>query len=150
MSSSSVSWKEFAIQAPQLAAFGAARLDGRVAYLATVRSDGGPRVHPVTPILGEELYLFMEPNSPKGADLRRDGQFSLHCSVEDDSGGKGEFYIRGRARLSTDAAEREKAVQASSYQPADRYVLFVLRVNFAFMKRYTEEGEPSQRWQATA
>ena len=38
------------------------------ADLATVRQDGVPRVHPVTPIIGAGgLYLFMEPTSPRGA-----------------------------------------------------------------------------------
>ena len=41
------SWTEFAQQAPELAAFGQARYQTGVAYLATVRADGGPRVHPV-------------------------------------------------------------------------------------------------------
>ncbi|MCA9947698.1 MAG: hypothetical protein KC449_29660, partial [Anaerolineales bacterium] len=60
-------WAVFSKQAPELAAFGSKRLgDDRVAYLGTVRADGGPRVHPVTPILGEQLFLFMEPTSPKG------------------------------------------------------------------------------------
>ena len=65
-------WGEFAKEAPGLAAFGAELLLGaQVAYLATVRPDGVPRVHPVTPILTDDgLFLFMEPTSPKGRDLR--------------------------------------------------------------------------------
>ncbi|MGH2405330.1 MAG: pyridoxamine 5'-phosphate oxidase family protein, partial [bacterium] len=52
-----------------------------MAYLATLRGDGAPRVHPVTPIVGEgRLFLFMEPTSPKGHDLRRDGRYALHSS----------------------------------------------------------------------
>jgi hypothetical protein len=37
-----------------------------VAYLGTLRADGSPRVNPVTPIVGEQLFLFMEPTSLKG------------------------------------------------------------------------------------
>ena len=96
------SWLQFEQQAPELAAFGRARFGGGVAYLGTVRGDGGPRVHPVTPIIGEQLFLFMEPTSPKGQDLRRDGRYTLHCTVEDMGGGGGEFYVRGRAALSDD------------------------------------------------
>ena len=71
-----MSWKSFEEQQPELAAFGAKRLNGKVAYLATVRKDGSPRVHPVTPIIGEgHLFVFMEPTSPKGYDLRRDGRY---------------------------------------------------------------------------
>ncbi len=140
-------WKEFTQQAPELAAFGKARFDGGVAYLGTVRPDGGPRVHPVTPILGEQLFLFMEPTSPKGNDLKRDGRYTLHCAVEDSGGGGGEFYVRGRAMFTDDPLMREKAVQASSYAPADRYILFVLSVEFAFMNTYEEGRAQTVRWQ---
>jgi hypothetical protein len=58
-------WAEFAQQAPELAAFGEARFRSGVAYLGTVRDDGSPRLHPVTPIIGEQLYLFMEPTCPR-------------------------------------------------------------------------------------
>lgn len=142
------SWQEFERQAPDLAAFGRARFGSGVAYLATVRPDGGPRVHPVTPILGDELFLFMEPASPKGRDLQRDGRYALHCAVEDSGGGGGEFYVRGRGRLTDDPALRRQATAAASYEPAERYVLFVLSVEFAFMNRYEPDGAISQRWPA--
>ncbi len=141
-------WKSFAQQAPEIAAFGEARFRGGVAYLGTVRSDGGPRVHPVTPIIGDELYLFMEPTSPKGKDLQRDGRYTLHCSVEDSSGGSGEFYVRGTATFSDDPLVREQAIQASSYKPQARYVLFVFAVEFAFMNRYVDGNPTPRRWQA--
>jgi len=143
------SWTEFAQQAPELAAFGQARFQRGVAYLATVRADGGPRVHPVTPIIGQQLYLLMEPTSPKGKDLQRDGRYTLHCAVEDAGGGEGEFYVRGRASLTGDPAIREEAVQAASYTPQERYILFVLTVEFAFMNQYVEGGTRTQRWQAS-
>src|SRR5215213_4222142 len=108
------SWAEFAKQVPELAAFGATRFDSGVAYLGTIRADGGPRVHPVTPIIGEQLFLFMEPTSPKGKDLKRDARYSLHCSVENSSGGEGEFYVRGRGTFTNDPLMREQAVRASS------------------------------------
>ncbi|HNB51015.1 MAG TPA: hypothetical protein PK530_03685 [Anaerolineales bacterium] len=139
-------WNEFTQQAPELAAFGKARFDSGVAYLGTIRPDGGPRVHPVTPIIGEQLFLFMEPTSPKGNDLKRDGRYSLHCAVEDSGGGGGEFYVRGRAMFTDDPTLREQAVKASSYAPADRYILFVLTVEFAFMNTYGEGKAQTVRW----
>lgn len=143
------SWKEFAEQAPELAAFGESRFQSRVAYIATIRADGGPRVHPVTPIIGEYLYLFMEPTSPKGKDLQRDPRFSLHCAVEDSGGGAGEFYVRGTGVFNDDPLVREKAIEASSYKPAERYVLFVFSVEFAFMNVYTATGSNTRRWEAS-
>jgi hypothetical protein len=141
-------WLEFAQQAPELAEFGRSRFKSGVAYLATLRPDGGPRVHPVTPILGDQLFLFMEPASPKGQDLRRDGRYMLHCAVEDSNGGAGEFYVRGRAALSTDRLVRERAARASSYVPSERYILFVLAIELAFKNSYIE-GQPNvTRWTA--
>lgn len=143
------SWKTFAEQAPELAAFGQKRFSSGVAYLGTIRTDGGPRVHPVTPIIGEQLYLFMEPTSPKGRDLQRDSRYSLHCAVEDSGGGEGEFYVRGHATLTNDPTVRELAVQAASYKPADRYILFVLTVEFAFKNTYDDSGSHPVRWSAS-
>jgi hypothetical protein len=144
-----VSWQEFAQQAPDFAIYGNERLHGKVAYFGTLRPDGGPRVHPVTPIIGEQLFLFMEPTSPKGKDLQRDPRYTLHCSVEDSSGGGGEFYIRGQATLTSDPLVREQAVKASAYAPKDHYILFVLSVEFAFMNIYGDDGNPvTRRWEA--
>jgi hypothetical protein len=144
------SWSDFARQAPELAAFGEARLRSGVAYLATLRADGSPRVHPVTPIIGERLFLFMEPTSPKGKDLQRDPRYMLHCAVEDMSGGGGEFYVRGRASFTTDPALREQANRAAPYTPRPDYVLFVLDIDYAFMNVYAEGDRPAdtRRWQA--
>ncbi len=144
------SWKDFAQQAPELAAFGTARFQSGVAYLGTVRADGGPRVHPVTPIIGEQLFLFMEPTSPKGKDLLRDARYTLHCAVADANGGEGEFYVRGRATLTDDPLLRKAAVQAAAYQPQDRYILFVLTVEFAFMNCYVDGQPTPRRWEASA
>jgi len=142
------SWQQFAQHAPELAAFGRARFASGVAYLGTVRADGGPRVHPVTPIVGEHLWLFMEPTSPKGKDLLHEPRYTLHCAVENSNGGDGEFYVRGRATLTGDPFMRELATQAASYRPQDRYILFTLTVEYAFMNVYTE-GEPNtRRWQS--
>ena len=141
-------WKEFAQQAPEFAEFGKARFQSGVAYLGTLRADGSPRVHPVTPIVGEQLFLFMEPTSPKGKDLQRDARYTLHCSVANANGGDGEFYIRGRAISTDDPSVRAQAAQASPYVPQDRYILFVLTIEFAFMNTYVN-GDPSpRRWRS--
>lgn len=138
-------WGAFAQQAPDLAAFGQARLTSGPAYLATVRKDGSPRVHPVTPIIGGgQLFLFMEPTSPKGYDLRRDGRYAMHCCVADNEGGLGEFLISGRATFIEVDAVRMIAAEASAYDPAERYILFELSVESAFSTVY-EGDEPIRR-----
>jgi hypothetical protein len=140
-------WADFARQAPELAAFGRLRFASEVAYFGTLRPDGGPRVHPVTPIVGERLYLFMEPASPKGKDLERDPRYALHCSVANSGGGEGEFYVRGSGYRIDEPAERAKAIEAAPYTPQAHYVLFALTVEFAFMNVYIDGRGQSSRWQ---
>jgi hypothetical protein len=141
-------WKEFATQSPQLAEFGKARFGLGVAYLGTIRPDGSPRIHPVTPIIGDELYIFMEPTSPKGKDLQRDARYTLHSAVENSGGGGGEFYIRGQARLTSDPSDRKLAIAYATYEIQDRYILFGLSVTHAFMNQYVNGNPVIQRWQS--
>ncbi len=83
-----------------------------VAFLATTRRDGGPRVHPVVPVLaGERLHLFVVNLSPKHEDLLRDGRFALHA-MPPPAGGE-EFYLTGRARRVEDASRRTEVTAAS-------------------------------------
>jgi hypothetical protein len=144
-----MSWKTFADQRPELAALGAAQLHGKVAYLATLRKDGSPRVHPVTPIIGAgHLFVFMEPTSPKGHDLRRDGRYAMHCSVSDTSGASGEFYVAGQAQFIENSELRALAVGLASYAPADRYILFELGVESAASTSYTGDQIVRQHWKS--
>jgi general stress protein 26 len=147
-----MSWQELAEDNPELAAFGTARLvENDVAYLATVRKDGSPRVHPVTPVIGEgRLFLFMEPTSPKGHDLRRDGRFAMHSSVEDSGGGKGEFFLSGRANLVEDAAVRQSAIRLASYDIQPRYILFELSIDRALGTTYDNYGPLRRGWDRQA
>jgi hypothetical protein len=140
-------WSALVAADPELAAFGEARLAGNVAYLATVRKDGSPRVHPVTPIIGSgRLFLFMEPTSPKGRDLRRNGSFALHCAVSDSSGQSGEFFVRGRALLMDNPATRALAATAARYSPKDRYILFELLIFGATSTIYENDAPVRRRW----
>jgi general stress protein 26 len=142
-----MSWKTLEDQQPELADFGAQRLDGKVAYLATVRKDGSPRVHPMTPILAQgHLFVFMEPTSPKGHDLQRDSRYAIHCSVTDSTGQSGEFSVTGRAHLIKEAELWALAVRWSSYAPADRYVLFEFEVETAASTTYPEHEPVRQFW----
>ncbi len=69
------SWQDFAAAAPELAEFAFGRINKRLAYLATLKADGAPRVHPVSPFVGAgHLYVYMAPTSPKVRDLGRDGR----------------------------------------------------------------------------
>jgi len=102
-------WSDFAAAKPGMAEAGYALIYQHrigLGYLATVRKDGGPRVHPVCPVIAHDgLYVFIGNHSPKIHDLLRDGRFALHAfphrEVDD------EFYVTGRARRVDDSAVRQ-------------------------------------------
>lgn len=147
-----MSWQKLEIGAPDLAIFGAARLTQRIAYLATIRTSGAPRVHPVSPFIGDRrLFVYMEPTSPKGNDLRRDARYAMHCAVEDSTGGSGEFCVRGTATFVNDIETRSKAFDAAraiGYKPDDRYILFELDVEEALSTTYEDELPVRKRWKS--
>jgi len=139
-----ISWGEFAKREPELARFGAARLTAAPAYLATVRRSGEPRVHPVTPIFTPGgLFLFMEPTSPKGRDIRERGWFALHNGVPDNAGSGGEFHVWGRGLAVDDLDIWSHVADSASYAPADRYVLFELQLSEARCNGYGDVPLPS-------
>jgi Pyridoxamine 5'-phosphate oxidase len=143
-------WRLLADQEPELAARAEARLAGGIGYLATTTHDGSPRVHPVTLIIDRDsLFVFMEPTSPKGHDLRRDGRFALHSTVDDAQGGGGEFLLRGRARTVEDPDERARAAAAAAYEPAPRYVLFELLPDELLATDYKDAVPHSRRWRVS-
>jgi hypothetical protein len=144
-------WGFFAAAEPELATFVTERLRAAPAYLASVRASGAPRVHPVTPIFtADGLYLFMEPTSPKGADLRDRGWFALHNGVPDNAGTGGEASVTGRGHSVDDAEMRATVAAAATYRPADRYVLFELLPTEVRCNGYGDVTLPEhRRWRAS-
>ena len=144
-----LSWGEFEQADPELARFGLSRLDGKVAYLATVRADGLPRAHPVTPVIGEgHCFLFVEPSSPKARDLLEKGFYCLHCSMNDSSGSSGEFQVTGIAEEVGETEMRNLAESVSSFRPASRYVLFELKMSEVLSTSYHGSTPRRQKWAA--
>lgn len=76
-----------------------------LAFLATVRRDGGPRLHPMCPVLTDGgLFAFIVP-SPKREDLLRDGRFAMHAFPADDN--EDAFSVTGVAEPRTDPTLRD-------------------------------------------
>lgn len=91
------SWEEFIADDPELGEFGRQLFEEvGIAYLATVRQDGTPRVHPVSPKIVEgHLFVGIIATSPKRQDLLHDGRYMLHSLPGPESA---EFFIKGRAK----------------------------------------------------
>jgi hypothetical protein len=133
------SWADFERREPEMAAAGKELLyqfGPGLGYLATIRRDGGPRVHPFCPIISEGgLWAFVLERSPKGRDLLRDGRYALHAfpkpEVDD------EFYVSGTAAVVDDGPTRERvrtATEANVGQPEE--VLFALDLERAMLATY--------------
>ena len=111
------SWSEFAADEPRLARAIHALLHQYgpgLGYLATVRADGGPRVHPVSPVITDEGLFCFVVDSPKRRDLERDGRYALHSFPPEDS--DDEAYVAGRAEPVTDP----RRIARHRRQPARR------------------------------
>jgi len=146
-----MSWGKLESQSPEIAEFSKTRLHGKVAYLATARKDGSPRVHPFTPIIGEgHFFVFMEPTSPKGNDLRRDARYAVHGAVTDTSGESGEVVVAGRARFIEDSELRALAVKICPYKPAERYILFEFDVDSVMTTEYPDGNAVRKHWKVNA
>lgn len=154
------SWAEFERDRPDLAAAGHALLyqfGVGLGFLATVRLDGGPRVHPMCPLIhGGGMYAFIVPG-PKQADLHRDGRYALHsfpCPDNEDA-----FYCTGRAEADEDAVTREVLAdifvteRAGVPAPAPDHQLFRFTLDRCLLTRTAGHGDHAPQhtiWQAPA
>jgi hypothetical protein len=76
-------------------------------FLATVRPDGAPRVHPVCPIVSEAgLHVLVTPG-PKQRDLRRDGRYSIHTETCPPPNHEDGCMLTGTAHEVSDSAVRD-------------------------------------------
>lgn len=139
-------WSDFERDAPELAATGRAmiyRFGVGLGYLATVRADGGPRVHPFCPILHDGGLYGLIGHSPKQRDLLRDGRYAIHSFPAPDV--DDEFYVTGRAHVRRDAAlaagVRETMASTGATSSGDE-ALFEFDVERALLATYKKRGEP--------
>jgi hypothetical protein len=133
-------WSDFAAEQPEMAEAARALVyQHRVGlgYLATIRKDGGPRVHPVCPVIANGgLYVFVGNQSPKVHDLRRDDRYALHafpCLDVDD-----EFSVSGRARHIDDPETHRIVYEAytSTGATSSNHTLFELFLERALHAKY--------------
>ena len=147
-----LSWQALADAAPELAAFGAERLHDQVAYLASLKRDGSPRLHPVRPVVTVgRLFVFIEATSPKVRDIERDPRFALHATATSDQPWDlREFGVEGTARRVDDRDGRYVAKTGSAFPRDERFLLYELSVASAFSTTYGADGRPKRRrWPAT-
>jgi hypothetical protein len=71
----------------------------------------------------------------------------LHSGVRDNAGSGGEFHVGARGRAVDDLDVWSHVADSASYAPADRYILFELRLSEARCNGYGDVALPSiRRW----
>lgn len=136
------SWQAFEAAAPTLAAEGRRlfyQYGVGLGFLGTVRNDGGPRVHPICPIIAAGgLFAVLGP-SPKCRDLVRDPRYALHSFPPEDV--DDEFYVTGRATVITDLAIRATVAAAYHVPVHEEDILFALDIERCLHAKYRHRGD---------
>jgi hypothetical protein len=146
-----LTWAQFRAARPDLADAGRAmfyQFGVGLAFLATVRRDGGPRVHPMCPIIVEDgLFAFIEPG-PKRGDLLRDGRYAMHGFPP--ANNEDAIYLTGNARAVDTSDERHVVVRAQFWKErsvetpppqAERSRLFEFFIETCMATRTTGHGD---------
>jgi hypothetical protein len=139
-------WSDFERSEPTMAARGRAILTHfglGLGYLATVRKDGGPRIHPFCPVFyGDGIYGLILPTSPKCGDLLRDGRYAIHTySLEDRDD---EFYFTGRVERRDDLEDEVRKAflaQVDTTTSSGDETCFEFLVERALLAEYPKRGE---------
>lgn len=143
-----VRWKEFAAEAPGLAETGRSLLNQfsvGLAFLATVRKEGAPRLHPVCPVLSDDrLFVLITPTSPKHHDLLRDGRYALQTFPQPKPGSD-EFYLAGKALLVDDAPTRAAVLRDAKHMADASETVFELWIDRVMHTRWEHVLTPQMR-----
>jgi hypothetical protein len=104
-------------------------------FLATIRADGGPRVHPISPVITRGgLYGLILPG-PKRDDLQRDGRYALHTETIPPPNQDDGFYITGRVSEVTQPELRDAVGDQllSDMGLTERWPGFETQIAFEFL-----------------
>jgi hypothetical protein len=145
------SWADLEAAAPNVAAAGREvlyRSGEGGAFLATVRGEALPRIHPINVgVVEGGLYAFLL-DSAKRRDLAEDGRFALHG--HQDPAAPTEFSVRGRAFVVERGPVWDRVAAGWVFGVDDSYWLFELRIESAILgERAADEWPPRYtRWTA--
>ena len=131
-----------------------------LAFLGTVRPDGGPRMHPICPLLTEDRLFAFLVQSPKRNDLLRDPRYVLHSFPTPEN--EDAVYLAGEALLRDDDPLRgplveqfvaERSQLAMEPDALEGQSLFEFDVQTCLVTRTTGHGDTDPRhtiWHASA
>ncbi len=108
-------WTELVAGAPRVAAVFARRhaATGNLCLLATLRSDGFPRISPIEPrVFEDQLWIVGMADTTKFRDLGRDPRFCLHTATVDTEVSDGDAKLWGVVHDVRDPALHQRFAEA--------------------------------------
>ena len=132
-----VSWRQFEVAAPALAAVCSERFRSTdLVMLGTLRKDGRPRITPIEFFFFEgDLTIAGMWQSKKLLDLQRDPRCVLHSTTSNKDGAQGDMKLYGNASEVADDEYRERygvaLLAATGWRPAGPFHLFTVDVTEA-------------------
>lgn len=132
-------WSAFAAAEPELAAAVLARFQFTKHHvLATLRSDGAPRVSGTeVELIDGQLHLGSMPGALKAQDLQRDGRYALHSNPGDGSMDGGDAKLSGVALELLDPEEVARIAEAVGAPPGPLH-LFRLGIDLVVWSNVDE------------
>ena len=142
-------WRRFEHAAPVIAAAGWPLLAAErgVCFLATLRPDGPPGLHPVVVVRSRAgLFFLVRPGTPALFDLRRDPRVALHAPAR--APGEDEFVVRALAQ-EVDHLDTRSTALANALDEVDvthRMALFEVDVLEADWIRWRDGQQVREHW----
>lgn len=139
MNDESISWSTFDAEHAELAAAVLARFRFTKHHvLATLRSDGAPRVSGTeVELIDGQLYLGSMPGALKARDLQRDGRYALHSNPGDGSMDGGDAKLSGVAVEVVDPDDVARIAEAVGAPPGPLH-LFRLGIDLVVWSNVDE------------
>lgn len=123
-------------------------------FLAPVRSDGAPRLHPVCPVISNErLYVFILSDSPKLGVLEDSGHYAMQAfpQAKPDSD---EVYLTGKAIRINDPEVFSRVINDAKHPASSDEILFELDLDQVMHTRREGYGTPAnhsihEKWRSS-
>jgi hypothetical protein len=148
-------WREVAESAPEFAARVRAAFEAhKYKTIATVRSDGSPRISGIeADFVGDDLWFGSMPGAVKAKDLLRDPRFALHSAsgfgmAGDPANTPGDAKVSGRAVEVTDRSQVVPLLTARGFE-ADAFSgshFFRVDVHEVVLTRLDGSGMVIELW----
>ncbi len=144
------SWKDFSLENLELSDLGKhlllhTRQCVGLGFIATLRKDGAPRLHPVSLVFFDDhLYVFIPSKSPKCADLKRDGRYAVQAFPLPQNECGAEFYISGVAQRIVDPTIRRDIIRRTDMIVESDEQLFELFLDRAMYTTLVDQGTSNE------